>query len=348
MTSLSSLDDLDPVSTPDAADNALPEGVKLFALSDLPERGDLVEAIHRLLAEVRDHDGVAALGEAFERGVDEDRGHRHVVAVSEDSAVVGVLAIDGDRTVELAVAPGIRHRGLAWQMFIALASEHSITGAIDVWAHGDLSKAQDFVSRLDARRTRELLKMAVIAAPGSPARAQLTMQVERAHTRIAEQNLELLPYSQAVEKWGEAQVDEEWVRVNNEAFAWHPEQGGWSLEHLVSARQTDWFNPDMVWMLWDEGRCLGFHWLKLPVAEQDMPEGERTGEVYVVCLADEARGRHLGGAITLVGIGDLLERGCREVELYVEGDNAPAVATYQRLGFSVVHTDVVYRGMLQQ
>lgn len=49
------------------------------------------------------------------------------------------------------------------------------------------------------------------------------------------------------------------------------------------------------------------------------------------CLADAARGRGLGGAVTLLGIGYLIEGGAQAVDLYVEGDNAAAVATYRRL-----------------
>ncbi|MDN6325648.1 MAG: hypothetical protein L0J70_09620 [Corynebacterium sp.] len=45
-------------------------------------------------------------------------------------------------------------------------------------------------------------------------------------------------------------------------------------------------------------------------------------------------------------MGYLIDGGAQAVDLYVEGDNAPAVATYRRLGFEVVHRDVVYRGMV--
>ena len=45
-------------------------------------------------------------------------------------------------------------------------------------------------------------------------------------------------------------------------------------------------------------------------------------------------------------IADLIDGGAQAVDLYVEGDNAPAVATYRKLGFEVVHRDVVYRGIV--
>ena len=69
---------------------------------------------------------------------------------------------------------------------------------------------------------------------------------------------------------------------------------------------------------------LGFHWTK-----QHSPS---LGEVYVVAIDPEAQGRGLGRALTLAGLHHLAARGLDEVLLYVESDNAPAIAVYSRLG----------------
>lgn len=335
------------------------------AYKDLPDHAGVMEQVQRLLRDVAEHDGVAALSEAFLRGLSEpSRKHAHVVAADDQGEVVGVLAIDPERVVELAVSPRRRHRGVATSLFKGLSSELGITGAIDVWAHGDGAEAQRFVDSLDARRTRELLKMAVDCAPGSAKAREFAEGAKAARQTVEAADLEVMTYREAVDRFGQEAADSEWLRVNNEAFAWHPEQGGQSLEQLKSAQDTDWFDPDGMWMLWQfdknssaervgvecdggEYRCVGFHWTKIPMEEQRKDEGTRAGEVYVVCLADEARGKKLGGPITLIGMGALLEQGAGVIELYVEGDNAPAVATYHNLGFSVVHTDVVYRGLVR-
>ena len=336
---------------------------------DLWEHTDVLEGVHEVLREVAEADGVAAISEIFVRGMDEDFGHKHVVAVSE-GRVVGVLAVDPDRVIELAVAPEMRHGGVGVGLFEALRDQLGVSGAIDVWAHGDSAGAQRFVESLDARRTRELLKMSLGCPPATKAAKAIEVGSAEADKRCAELGIDVLTYSQSVERFDTDSVDAEWVRVNNEAFAWHPEQGGWDVERLRAARDTNWFDPDGVLMLWardqksstervgipyaadgGEGndevfRLAGFHWTKIPLEEKEKEAGERTGEVYVVCLSDDARGRGLGQAITQLGMKLLLDSGCGCVELYVEGDNAPAVSTYKRLGFEVVHTDVVYRGCL--
>ena len=87
------------------------------------------------------------------------------------------------------------------------------------------------------------------------------------------------------------------------------------------------------------GTLLGYHWTKVHPATGD----ERAlGEVYVLGVDPAAHGRGLGTVLTLAGLHHLHDRGLDTVLLYVEADNAPAVAVYERLGFAVHAADVNY------
>ena len=66
------------------------------------------------------------------------------------------------------------------------------------------------------------------------------------------------------------------------------------------------------------------------------------GEVYVVGVHPELHGRGLAGPLTRLGLAHLARRGVVDVELYVEGDNEPAKATYVRRGFVRAAHDVMY------
>jgi mycothiol synthase len=150
-----------------------------------------------------------------------------------------------------------------------------------------------------------------------------------------------------------ASDDAELLRVNNAAFAWHPEQGGWEQADLDERRGESWFDPEGLFLAEEAGAdgtrtLLGFHWTKV---HGDQPG---LGEVYVVGVDPAAQGRGLGRALTLVGLQHLAGRltpgslrSCPpEVMLYVEADNAAAVKTYERLGFAVSNVDTAYQPTL--
>ena len=79
--------------------------------------------------------------------------------------------------------------------------------------------------------------------------------------------------------------DAELLRVNNAAFAWHPEQGGWTDADIAERRAEPWFDPDGLFLAFDEqtGKLLGFHWTKMHNAD--------LGEVYIVGVDPAAQGR---------------------------------------------------------
>jgi mycothiol synthase len=125
------------------------------------------------------------------------------------------------------------------------------------------------------------------------------------------------------------------VYVNHRAFSWHPEQSAMSIEDVRQKEEQPWFDPAGFLLAVDaDERLVGFHWTKTHTAE--------LGEVYVVGVDPDAQGGGLGKAITLAGLAHLRDAGLTEVMLYVESDNAAALAVYSRLGFTRWDSDVQY------
>ena len=320
---------------------------------NLPDADRARAGVKELLAAAAKADGVDAFSEQFVLGLDDARvNHRHFIA-TEDDTVVGVLASDGS-AAEMAVAPAARRRGIATQLVRA-------AGVADVWAHGNLPAARGFAAAADMHATRELLVMAV---EGTELQKAADAAEQRAGDGV------FLNYTESVEKWGAEHVDAEWLRVNNDAFDWHPEQGGWDSVRLDRAREVSWYDPADVILLWasavsgetadagngetadagegettdagngettDAPRLMGFHWTKWHTEETPA-----FGEVYVVGLASDYRGGGRGGPLISAGLRRLVEKGARRVILYVEGDNEAAVKAYEKLGFSTVEEHVVY------
>ena len=269
-------------------------------------------------------DGVAPVGDQVLRALSHDR-TRHLLAVEGDGAdreIVGYLNLapadeQTSAMAELVVHPSARRRGIG----SAMARQGLAEGGADagIWAHGNIKAARATAASLNLGTVRELLQM---------------------RRSLADLPATTVPDGVRITTYSGSDDDAELLRVNNSAFAWHPEQGGWTEADIDERRGESWFDPNGFFLAFDEttGKLLGFHWTKIHTPD--------LGEVYVVGVDPEAQGRGLGAALTLVGLHHLAERlasGSQPtVMLYVEADNAAAVKTYQRLGFAVFHVDAAY------
>jgi len=250
--------------------------------------------------------------------------------------IVGYLNLspprDGEAGMaELVVHPHARRRGIGAAMGRAAVARTD--GHNQFWAHGTLESARATASALDLVPVRELVQMrrslgdipeAVAAAPG----------------------VRIRTYAGTAD-------DAELLRVNNAAFAAHPEQGGWTEAELAERRKEPWFDPEGLFLAFGDAasdhpdRLLGFHWTKVHLDQAAL------GEVYVLGVDPSAQGRGLGQMLTAIGIAWLAQRLADlksfvdpsvtpTVMLYVESDNVAALRTYQSLGFTTYSVDTAY------
>ncbi|WP_066524254.1 mycothiol synthase [Corynebacterium bouchesdurhonense] len=289
----------------------------------------LTDGVRAFIRAAEEHDGVAPLSEQFLAGLgDASLGHTHRVA-RVGGQLAGLAAQAPDGSVELVVHPDYRRRGVAKE-FIALLVD-APGNQPQFWAHGNLPAAQATAESVGLEATRELLVMS--AAAGDLNLPHLSGAVPNGY--------EAVNYPEAVERFGRERVERDWLRVNNDAFSWHPEQGGWDMDRLHRGMAADWFDPAGVWFLYAqrpgerEPDLAGFHWTKRH------PGG--VGEVYVVGLASGYRGEGLGVPLMAAGLRHLVEGGSSQVILYVEADNEPAVRRYDETGFTVAESHVVYQ-----
>jgi mycothiol synthase len=273
------------------------------------------QAVRTLVADAERSDGVSPVGEQVLRDLAAEDG-AHLLAVGLPGAVSGYLNLTPHGTVELVVHPAARGRGIGTALMRA-ALEHSSV-PVRVWAHGTLPAAKALAAKLGLRAVRELVQMrrplAGLTHPG-------------------------VPRGVSIRTYSGSHDDPELLRVNNAAFSWHPEQGGWTDSDLAERFAEPWFDARGLFLAFDErGALRGFHWTKV--------HDDRVGEVYVLGVDPAAQGRGLGRVLTAVGVDHLRQRlgseGQAAVILYAESDNAAAIKTYESLGFRRSSVDTAY------
>jgi len=289
-------------------------------------------SIRALIAAAEALDGVAPVGDQVLRELTRDR-TRHLLAVDDSGHIVGYLnlapaADEAPAMAELVVHPSARRRGVGSAMARQGLDEGG-DGA-RIWAHGNIEAARATAASLDLAVVRELLQM------------------RRPLTDLPEVTV---PDGVRIATYSGPADDAELLRVNNAAFAWHPEQGGWTTADIDERRGEPWFDPEGIFLAVDAttGKMLGFHWTKVHATsrgEAHSSDVGEVGEVYVVGVEPAAQGRGLGATLTLVGLHHLADRlsqsSKRTVMLYVEADNSAAVKIYERMGFKVSSVDTAY------
>ncbi len=216
--------------------------------------------------------------------------------------------------LELVVAPAARGHGIGRSLAEVATGD---PGPLTAWSHGNHPGAAALAGSFGFDRVRDLwvMRRSLADLPSPPSGAEGVDGVD-------------------VRPFEPGRDDEAFLALNAEAFAHHPEQGDLSREDLEERKAEAWFDPAGFFVAFRGGRMVGFHWTK--VHEE---EARPFGEVYVVGVSPSAQGGGLGRRLTLTGLHHLASRGLSEVVLYVEADNAPAVAVYERLGFTHAPAD---------
>jgi len=253
-------------------------------------------------------DGEVPLDEAARMALAHHGLSGHALWVADDAG----FALLRGHDLDVAVAPDARGGGLGQALVAAALTD--APGRVTAWSHADHPAAAALARRFGFEAARALWVMSRDAGPVD------------------------VPHVEGVTIRGYADTDaDEVIRVNARAFAHHPEQGSMDSANLAERMSQPWFDPADL-LVADGGgpdhRLLAFHWTKRHDAEH--------GEVYVVAVDPDAQGRGLGRAITAAGLAHLAALGVRRIILYVESDNAPAIATYSSLGFTHTSTHVQY------
>ena len=230
---------------------------------------------------------------------------------------------------EIAVSPAARRRGVGTTLLGALIDADP-GRRLQLWAHGTDAAAAQLAASRGFHRVRRLWQMRrSLFAPLDPV---------------------ALPPGTVMRTFDPDGDAAAWLALNARAFANLPDQAGWRRADLDRRLAEPWFDPaGFLLAEGPDGALIGFHWTKVHRHHHD-PEGadhdhphDPLGEVYIVGVDPGYRGHGLGRALTLAGLHHLRSRGLPVALLYVDADNAPAIALYRSLGFAVWDSDTLFR-----
>ncbi|MDO0927067.1 mycothiol synthase [Streptomyces sp. TG1A-8] len=279
------------------------------------------EAVLGLLAEAARADGqqpVSEQGRLRLRGTARE-GVSHLL-LTVGGELAGYAQLEDTDPVEppaaeLVVHPA--HRGHGHGRALGAALLAASGKRLRVWAHGGHAAARHLAQVLGLTLFRELRQMRrPLSGPELPEPK--------------------LPEGVGVRAFVPGEDDAAWLAVNAAAFAHHPEQGSLTQRDLDDRKAEPWFDPAGFFLAERGGELVGFHWTKVHAAEG-------LGEVYVVGVRPGEQGGGLGRALTAIGLRHLAGLGLPTAMLYVDADNKAAVTVYERLGFTVHETDLMYR-----
>lgn len=267
-------------------------------------------AVAQLLARCQQYDGQAALSEFKE------------LRVPVANAVRSLVAGDGDRITALGVAAWhaaeIGEVGGYWAAEVAIDPEvrsiegyHAVLDALEgelgempsFWAFDE--QQEQAARELGLKEVRAILKMdrSLPAEPPS------------------------IPDGVAVRAFTVGSDESLWLLLNERVFAHHPEAGSIDRADLALRMAQPWFDPRGLLILEAAGVAVGYCWTKLHSA--------KIGEIYMIGLVPEWRGRGLARPLTRAGLQHLADKGATRAMLYAEQANRAAVNLYERMGFRV-------------
>jgi mycothiol synthase len=243
------------------------------------------------------------------------------MAFDENDELVGYAQLaraNMSTVVELVIAPDERvHVDALPPLLLRAALDVVATdggGRINWWVHRPGDSADEAAAEVGLQLGRRLLQM------------RRSLPIDQTTT------IDTRPF--------EVGRDEaEWLRVNNAAFADHPEQGGWTIDNLRLREAEPWFDPAGFRLHERAGVLAGFCWTK--VHRDTTPP---MGEIYVIAVDPAFHGLGLGKALTIAGLDHLAKKGLTVGMLHVDAANTAALGMYERLRFGVHHADHAYLG----
>ena len=289
------------------------------------------ESVLALIKAAHDFDGTPPIAEHvllhLRHGGDKSDSH---LVIEENKEVIAYAHLD---TTDLVAGPSVeavvhpQHRGKGLGALILKEAIKICGDKTRIWSHGDLPAAKAIASSLKLERLWSNLLMSKSLGEIQPVNSKYPIRA-------------FIP----------GLDNQAFLALNNKVFADYPDQGGWSEDDLKVRVNESWFDDKGFFVAEDSGELIGFCWTKIHGAHTHSHSGgdddhghEALGEIYVLAVNPDYKGKGVGRDLTITGLNYLKHQGLSNVMLYVGVENTPAFNLYKSLGFKEFGSDVMYR-----
>jgi mycothiol synthase len=126
--------------------------------------------------------------------------------------------------------------------------------------------------------------------------------------------------------------------------------GTWGYNPNTVEEITYWINlsncsPDDVILVYDGDKIVGYCWTRV-TCEAKAATGEGKGQIRMLGVDPDYRGRRVGKRVLLAGLSYLQHKGLQVAELTVDSENKAACALYRSVGFKVRTSSLWYEKVI--
>lgn len=285
-------------------------------------------------------DGTRPISEHVELHLREggDEAARHLLVRKTNGALLGYAHLDCSDQVKGPSAELVISHDSGPEVLghlLAGMSRDAAESSLRLWARGDSKHLIDLANEQGFGVERELVKMGRSLFTSLPA-------IE-------------LPQGFTCRTFEPGKDEELFLAANRKVFKSLPDQKRWTRRDLAVRMKEDWFDPKGFFLIFannDPNQLAAFHWTKIHGQPRRIEAGripapshshDAFGEIYVLGVTPEFQGHGLGQAIAVIGLRHLVDKGLDSAILYVDLNNSPAVALYEKLGFSQLSKDILFR-----
>ena len=235
-----------------------------------------------------------------------------VAVAVEDGVVCGYISPRHD---DLTVHPEFRRRGHGRRLFAA---------GLDLTAEAGADELRLYVPLNGAGQ-------AFAKAMGMAYRSSMWLMYLAPETPVSEP---AWPTGVVVRSFGDWLSLDRFVALLNAVFVEHPGHASWTLAEVERAHGRPDFDPSTITLVSPADRPddpIAF--VRTAVGPPERGDPAPVGEVRLVGVLAESRGRGLGRELLRAGLAQLRASGVGRIKLSVEAENGVALGLYRRTGF---------------